>query len=291
MKRKVWFVCNWEEIYDPNVSLRTVRNWPISDKLEISETDYEFLIVLGGFRPQDMRYYRNPMKTIGFLLEPNWSTNWQRDLDKYCKYVIAQESSMFPGQNIIEHPLFMMTQSTDHHKFYLEQEHPKSRRMSIVITNTGPKPLYNERIGLFKALLNTDLDIDFYGRMWNINDSRYKGAPYNKSDALLNYEYSIGIENCRQKNYLTEKFFDLIACDTVPIYYGAPNVEEIYPKQSFIEMDFSGPIEKTVEQITDIYHNDDYSARLPNVKKAKELYYTKYNIFNFLESMIDRGMI
>ena len=47
-KRKLWFVCNWDEIYDPNVSLRTTRNWPMSDMFEISETEYEFLIVLGG---------------------------------------------------------------------------------------------------------------------------------------------------------------------------------------------------------------------------------------------------
>lgn len=291
MKRKIWFICNWDEIYDPNVSLRTVRNWPITDNLELSETEYEFLIVLGGIRPQDMRYYRNPMKTIGFLLEPYWSGNWQRDLDKYCKYVVAQESSMYPGQNIIEHPLFMLTQSTDHHTFYTGQEHPKKKRMSIVISNYGPKPLYSERVSLFKALLETDLDIDFYGRNWNVSDPRYKGAPYNKSDALLGYEYSIGVENCRQNNYLTEKFFDLTVCDTVPIYYGAPNVKDIYPEESFIEIDYSGPIEKTVEQITDIYHNDDYSARLPHVKEAKELYYKKYNIFNFIESMINQGMI
>ena len=198
---------------------------------------------------------------------------------------------MFSGQNIIENPLFMMTQSTDHYKFYMQEEHPKKKRMSIVISNYGPKPLYNERVSLFKALLETDLDIDFYGRNWNVNDPRYKGAPYNKSDALRGYEYSIGVENCRQDNYLTEKFFDLTVCDTVPIYYGAPNVRDIYPEESFIEIDYSGPIEKTVEQITDIYHNDDYSARLPHIKEAKELYYTKYNIFNFLESMIDRGMI
>ena len=61
MKRKIWFICNWDEIYDPNVSLRTIRNWPITNNLELSETEYEFLIVLGGIRPQDMKYYRNPI--------------------------------------------------------------------------------------------------------------------------------------------------------------------------------------------------------------------------------------
>ena len=221
----------------------------------------------------------------------NSSGNWQRDLDKYCRYVVAQESSMFSGNNIIEHPLFMYTQSTDHHKFYINEKHEKKKRMSIVISNYGPKPLYEERVELFKALLKTDMDIDFYGRNWNISDSRYKGAPYNKSDALLDYEYSIAIENCRQPNYLTEKFFDLVVCNTVPLYYGAPNVRDIYPEKSFIELDYNGPIEKTVEQVRDIYYNDSYSERLPHVLEAKDLYYTKYNIFNFLEKMIVNGDI
>ena len=290
-KRKLWFICNWDEIYDPNISMRTIRNWPMPDMFEISETEYEYLIVLGGFRHDNKKYYRNPMKTIGFLLEPNWSGNWQRDLDKYCRYVVAQEKSMFSGNNIIEHPLFMYTQSTDHHEFYLNEEHKKNKRMSIVISNYGPKPLYKERVELFKALLKTDMDIDFYGRNWNVNDPRYKGAPYNKSDALLDYEYSIAIENCRQPNYLTEKFFDLTVCNTVPLYYGAPNVKDIYPENSFIELDYSGPIEQTVEQVKKIYYNDNYDERLPHVLEAKNLYYTKYNIFNFLEKMITNGDI
>ena len=58
-KRKVWFVCKWEEIYDPNISLRTIRNWPMPDMFELSETEYEFLIVLGGFRGDNKKYYRN----------------------------------------------------------------------------------------------------------------------------------------------------------------------------------------------------------------------------------------
>jgi len=290
-KRKLWFVCNWHETYDPNVSMRTVRNWPIPETFEISETDYEFLIVLGGLDNKNKKYYRNPEKTIGFLMEPNWSGNWQRDLDKYCKYVVAQEKEMFSGKNIIEHPLFMYTQSTDHHEFYINEEHKKTKRMSIVISNYGPKPLYEERVSLFRALLDTDLDIDFYGRNWNVNDPRYKGAPYNKSDALLQYEYSIAIENCRQKNYVTEKFFDLTVCNTVPLYHGAPNISEIYPEKSFIQLDFTGPIEKTVEQVKEIYNNDDYNKRLSYILEAKKLYYTKYNIFNFLEKMLNEGRI
>ena len=77
----------------------------------------------------------------------------------------------------------------------------------------------------------------------------------------------------------------------MPIYYGAPNISDVYPQQSFIEIDFSGPIEKTVEQIVDIYQNDNYKKRLSQVLEAKNLYYTKYNIFNFLENLIKQGKI
>lgn len=290
-KTKIWIVANWPEIYDPNVGMRCFRNWPDNNRFQLSKDDYEYLIVLGGFQGNDMSFYKNKEKTIGFLLEPEWSTNWQRDLDKYCKYVVAQDANMFKGSNIIENPLFMLTQSTDWHHFYLNGGFPKKHRMSIISSNYGHKFNYIKRHALFKGLLGTGLDIHFYGRNWNLQDSRYKGSPYNKSDAIVDYEYSIAIENSSYKNYLTEKFFDLVVCNTVPLYYGCLNVGDIYPQQSFIELDFSAPIEKTVEQVTNIYNNDDYNARLPHVLQAKEDYYTKYNIFNFLANLIDEGKI
>lgn len=292
MKKKIWIVCWWDEIFDKNVGIRTFRNWPDNDYFELDEKDYEYLIVLGALNSKNFKYFRNPQKTIGFMLEPEWSTNWQRDLYKYCKYVVAQSKSMYPNAtNIIEHPMFMFTESTDSHIFYRKNKFKKGRRMSIVSSNYGDKYNYVKRHELFKGLLETDLDIDFYGRRWNLADERYKGAPHNKSEAIIDYEYSIAIENSSYNNYLTEKFFDLVVCNTVPVYYGCPNVRDIYPEKSFIEIDFSGPIEKTIEQIADIYNNDSYEDRLPYILEAKNLYYTKYNIFNFIKSLMDEGKL
>lgn len=287
MKKKIWVVANWDEIYDQNVGLRLFRNFPDFGKFQLDQENYEYLIVLGGFRPDTIHYFKNKEKTFGFVLEPEWSSNWQRDLPKFCKYVIAQDKNMFIGfDNIIEHPLFMLTQSTDHYTHYMTNSFNKTKKMSIISSNYGDKLNYIKRYQLFTKLLETDLDIDFFGRGWNTKDSRYKGSPYNKSEAIKNYEYSIAIENSNYKNYLTEKFFDLIVCNTVPIYHGCINASEIYPEKSFISLDFSVPIEKTVEQIVEIYKNDNYEDRLNSILDAKNLYYTKYNIFNFLEKTI-----
>ena len=84
-KTKIWIVANWPEVYDPNVGMRCFRNWPDNNRFQLSKDDYEYLIVLGGFRGNDISFYKDKEKTIGFLLEPEWSTNWQRDLDTYCK--------------------------------------------------------------------------------------------------------------------------------------------------------------------------------------------------------------
>ena len=56
------------------------------------------------------------------MLEPEWSTNWQKDLHRFCKYVVAQDKGMYPyAKNIIEHPMFMFTESTEHYDFYLNK--------------------------------------------------------------------------------------------------------------------------------------------------------------------------
>jgi len=291
-KTKIWIICNWDEIYDPTVAHRATRNWPIGDRFELDSVDYEYLLVLGGFRGDDFsKFFRDPKKTIGFTLEPEWSSGWQRNLHRFCKHVICQDHDMFPGKNTIVHPLFMFTQSTDDHSFYRSSQFVKKHKMSIISSNYGHKKNYIKRHSLFRGLLATDLDIHFFGRDWKILDERYKGSPHNKSEGIVDYEYSIAIENSNYDNYLTEKFFDCTVCDTVPLYYGCTNAKEIYPKESFIELDFSGPIEQTVEQVIEIYKNDNYSSRLPHILEAKELYYTKYNIFNFLEKLIDGEIV
>ena len=292
MKTKIWAVCWWNETWDENVAVRAARNWPLGDFFELDPHDYEYLLVFGAFNAQNSHHFKDKAKTIGFMLEPEWSPNWQRDLPAWCKYVVAQSASMFPGaDNILELPVFMFTESTDSHEFYQTQPFLKKRRMSLVSSSYGHQLNYIKRHELFTSLLKTDLDIDFFGRGWDLTDPRYKGAPYNKSEALLDYQYSIGIENSNYKNYLTEKFFDLIVCNTVPIYYGCPNAAEIYPPESFIPLKLDGSVEETVEQIESIYHHDCYDERLPSVLEAKELYYDKYNVFRFVEGLIKDGKI
>ena len=58
-----------------------------------------------------------------------------------------------------------------------------------------------------------------------------------KEEGLDVYRYSLVIENTKIPNYVTEKFTDAILRGAVPIYYGAPNIGELFPEGSFIRLE------------------------------------------------------
>lgn len=119
----------------------------------------------------------------------------------------------------------------------------------------------------------TDIDFDLYGYGWNINDSRYKGKLDSKSSGLINYEYSIAIENCCEKNYVTEKLFDCFLCDTIPIYYGCPNITGIYDSNSYHILDVNNSMEHILEIIS--------SPKEKNAIIGKDKYFSDYNLLKY----------
>lgn len=64
----------------------------------------------------------------------------------------------------------------------------------------------------------------------------YRGKAESKSDTLGNYTFAICFENSILKGWITEKIFDCFFAGTIPIYLGAPDIEEYIPRDCFIDM-------------------------------------------------------
>jgi spore maturation protein CgeB len=60
--------------------------------------------------------------------------------------------------------------------------------------------------------------------------------PYrvDKKDLLRDFQYSIILENARHDNYFTEKILDCLACKTIPIYWGAPNIQKFFNPEGIL---------------------------------------------------------
>jgi len=282
---KIKVVCNWTD--DLSIMSRFIRNY-ITDKnfdpelIITHEEDYDALLVFNAYDRNKIRVSKE--KVFGFIMEPSWSYNWDKSIGDYCGKVFFHDLSLVPTyQSFIEHPSMMLYHSTNFLNEF-ESNFPKTKRISMVVRNFGgygENQLYHLRMNLVHSILQTDLPIDIYGKNWHSIDSRIKGEVINKSDALKDYEFSIAIENSREKGYVSEKFFDCILCDTVPIYFGAPNVQEVYPN-AFINLDTSNAI----SQLSQILKNQEYSKYFLSIQRAKNKYMNSYNIYNVIKGLL-----
>jgi hypothetical protein len=66
--------------------------------------------------------------------------------------------------------------------------------------------------------------------------SVWKGPVKSKLDVLSRYRFSICIENQLIEGWITEKILDCIRAGCIPVYLGAPDVEDWIPPECFIDM-------------------------------------------------------
>ena len=107
--------------------------------------------------------------------------------------------------------------------------------------STAPGSLFAERTRAVDFFSRQPLGMDLYGIGWETSNlpgihSSYRGPCLNKKQVQQQYKFSIAYENVeKQPGLITEKIFDCFAAGTVPIYLGAPNVEDYIPTSCFID--------------------------------------------------------
>ena len=98
--------------------------------------------------------------------------------------------------------------------------------------------LYSQREAAIDYFEQSDEEsFEFYGRRWSPNQHKsYRGTIDDKIAVMKHYKFVICYENTQQApGYITEKIFDCFAAGTIPIYWGASNIEEYIPADCFID--------------------------------------------------------
>jgi hypothetical protein len=167
---------------------------------------------------------------------------------------------------------------------YVDRNFLKTSLCSFIVSynevNVFPTCIYNDRVNFAKRILETDLDVDIYGNGWEncpIKDTRIKGTLKNKKDGLTNYKFSIAVENCVEENYFSEKFTDCVLTNTIPIYFGCPNIEN-YFKGTLKLSDL-----KTSQHLEQILKTNDTIFSLD-----KHVMVSKYNLYTAIVKYLER---
>ena len=95
-----------------------------------------------------------------------------------------------------------------------------------------------------------------------------------KEDGLKSYKYSIIIENSSETDYFTEKVIDACLLETIPIYWGAPNISKYFDTRGFIVCKNIQEIKSAINKMSD----EDYVLKKEYIKKNKQkaLYHTDF---------------
>jgi len=88
----------------------------------------------------------------------------------------------------------------------------------------------------FTAQLSRHIKIDSYGR--HFHNRTISGPDHGrktKIETIARHRFCLALENSIELDYVTEKIYDAFEAGTVPIYLGAPNVDEFVPANSYID--------------------------------------------------------
>ncbi len=147
----------------------------------------------------------------------------------------------------------------------------KTADLSAIVTGKRLSPGHHLRLDLIHHLESIEHEIDVFGLDNNESFRNYRGAlPWlDKREGLAPYRYTIAVENNSENNYVTEKLTDAILSECLPFYWGCPNLEDIIDPDSFIRLP-SDDITAATSIIREAIAKDEYSRRLPAIKRSKE---------------------
>eukprot|EP01132_Coremiostelium_polycephalum_P006741 gene6741-8358_t len=188
------------------------------------------------------------------------------------------------------HPYNSTSYSDHHFQFGYDREIPQNRSKMVMwmasncLDNIG-------RIQIVQDLMSF-IQVDSYGKCLHNTDSSFlkypksfeSPAPY-KKELMSQYQFVIAIENSQCSSYITEKLWEPLSAGSIPIYLGAPDINDYIPTpESIINIRDFNSIEQLASYIEQVYQNE--TLRLKHLKWISEPWSWSKNFQIYLNNSI-----
>ena len=102
----------------------------------------------------------------------------------------------------------------------------KTKRMSLIASGKKNLPGHRLRHELAAWITQTGADVELLGRAYQPFEKKEEG--------LAPYQFSVVIENSQEPAYFSEKLIDCFLCNTIPVYWGAPDVAQFFDARGMV---------------------------------------------------------
>jgi len=154
----------------------------------------------------------------------------------------------------------------------------KGKELSWITSNKTMLPGHKERLAFKNILDKSNIKYDLYGNGFQYIESKW--------DGLANYKYSLAIENGCFPHYWTEKFTDCILSNTLPFYYGCPDILNYFPNEAMVQIDIFKPHE-AIEIIKNTLDSNQWEKSQDALRYSRELILDKYQFFPFMSNFME----
>jgi len=213
--------------------------------------DYTHAIIMNTAIIHDLKVSKE--RVIGLAFEPPDFLKQDSNFDNFVEYARVRLSKYFIGSLDGLPSPFISQYSFMWHITPPRRMVDKTRPMSIMVSEKTNAPGHIYRHSLVKAILQSNLNIDIYGRgcRYYSGDSRLKGD-FSDDELYEHYHFHICIENFQTECYTSEKYTNCILWGTTPIYWGATNIDAVFPNITIV---LSGDLSKDMNMLSDILAN------------------------------------
>lgn len=253
-----------------------------------NEVDYYVIINY----PQKEAYF-DPKRTIVFQMEP-----WVYDLNKPWG---VKTWGNWAEPNPTDFLAVRGCKSDCHNNAYWQLElklndfynlelfeKTKGNIISSIMSSKYFDEGHIARVDLLRFLeAKGDVEFDIYGQSNAHNFTNYRSQlpMSNKSQGYKSYKYYFMMENNFEKNYITEKLWEPILCETLVFYYGCPNVSDYIDPRAFVLLDITD-FEKSYQIIKQAISEDWWSQRIDIIKKEKRKILEEMSFFPVIDKII-----
>jgi len=158
----------------------------------------------------------------------------------------------------------------------------KIKKISTICSDKKEGHTMHKKRYDFTALAEKKIDaLERFGRGFQFVEKKYQ--------AIDDYQFHIVIENHIEKHMWSEKLADAFLGFCIPIYCGAPNIYDYFPKESLILIDledFEGSINK-IKEIISI--PGEYERRFEAVKEARRRVIEEYNLLAMISKIVEKS--
>lgn len=235
----------------------------------------DYLIILNHV-PYTLEIEVAPENIWCFIQEPpEPEYRWMRKGFAHYARIFSPDTSLRGRKFIPSHGALPWHVDRDYDQLCTDPFPVKKLDLSWITSNATSLPGHRRRLSFLQRLRDC-VDFDLFGRGFN--------AIADKWDGIAPYRYSIAVENSSVPHYWTEKISDCFLACTMPLYFGAQNLAEYFPSESFVWIDIDDPA--TPRRISEIIKSNRAEKNREAILEARRRILKQYQLFPLVSELV-----